>query len=237
MNLDKLKTMKKLLINTLLLFFAVFNGNAQGILDVIDPTFSGALLRNSVLNKKDLTKTEGSKYFVEEFRLAEVSGISQKIMVRYNALTDIIEVQNDKKELFSLTKKDPFNTITIIPFTDKIKLLNYKTKEGEANGYLVELFNQNEVALYRRDRISLQKEKEAINSYTVATPARYVKTNDEYFLSLKNENAIVMPKNKKELQDLFPMKKEEIAIYLKDNKFSLKDKKSIIEIAKFISKF
>ncbi|MFV8345955.1 hypothetical protein ACNQGX_07670 [Flavobacterium sp. ZB4P13] len=229
--------MKKLLINTLLLFFAVFNGNAQGILDVIDPTFSGALLRNSVLNKKDLTKTEGSKYFVEEFRLAEVSGISQKIMVRYNALTDIIEVQNDKKELFSLTKKDPFNTITIIPFTDKIKLLNYKTKEGEANGYLVELFNQNEVALYRRDRISLQKEKEAINSYTVATPARYVKTNDEYFLSLKNENAIVMPKNKKELQDLFPMKKEEIAIYLKDNKFSLKDKKSIIEIAKFISKF
>ncbi|WP_165929412.1 hypothetical protein [Flavobacterium rhamnosiphilum] len=237
MNLDKLKTMKKLLINTLLLFFAVFNGNAQGILDVIDPTFSGALLRNSVLNKKDLTKTEGSKYFVEEFRLAEVSGISQKIMVRYNALTDIIEVQNDKKELFSLTKKDPFNTITIIPFTDKIKLLNYKTKEGEANGYLVELFNQNEVALYRRDRISLQKEKEAINSYTVATPARYVKTNDEYFLSLKNENAIVMPKNKKELQDLFPIKKEEIAIYFKDNKFSLKDKKSIIEIAKFISKF
>ncbi|TDE45465.1 hypothetical protein E0I26_05795 [Flavobacterium rhamnosiphilum] len=229
--------MKKLLINTLLLFFAVFNGNAQGILDVIDPTFSGALLRNSVLNKKDLTKTEGSKYFVEEFRLAEVSGISQKIMVRYNALTDIIEVQNDKKELFSLTKKDPFNTITIIPFTDKIKLLNYKTKEGEANGYLVELFNQNEVALYRRDRISLQKEKEAINSYTVATPARYVKTNDEYFLSLKNENAIVMPKNKKELQDLFPIKKEEIAIYFKDNKFSLKDKKSIIEIAKFISKF
>jgi hypothetical protein len=47
--------------------------------------------------------------------------------------------------------------------------------------------------------------------------------------------AIAVPKNKKELQNLFPMKKEEIAVYLKDNKFSLKDEKSIIEMVKFIS--
>ncbi|TDE31253.1 hypothetical protein E0I61_00695 [Flavobacterium ranwuense] len=229
--------MKKLLLNTLLLSFMAFNGNAQRIMDTMDPNSSGALFRNNVLNKKDLAKIEGSEYLVDEFRLAEVSGIPQQIMVRYNAMTDMIEVQNEKKELFSLMKKDPFNIITIIPFTDKIKLLNYKTKEGEANGYLVELFNKNDVALYRRDRITLQKGKEAVNSYAAATPARYVKTSDEYYLSLKNETAIALPKNKKEFQDLFPMRKEEITAYLKKNNFSLKDEKSIIEMAKFIANF
>lgn len=227
--------MKKLLLNTSLLFFTVLSINAQRLMDTMDPTSSGALFRNDVLNKKEMTKIEGSEYLVDEFRLAEVSGIPQQIMVRYNAMTDMIEVQNEKKEVFSLMKKEPFNIITIIPFTDKIKLLNYKTKDGEVNGYLVELFNKNDVALYRRDKIAIQKGKEAINSYSPATSARYVKTNDEYYLSLKNETAVMMPKNKKELQDLFPEKKEEIAVYLKKNNFSLKDEKSVIEIAKFLS--
>jgi hypothetical protein len=229
--------MKKLLLNTSLLFFTVLSINAQRLMDTMDPTSSGALFRNDVLNKKEMTKIEGSEYLVDEFRLAEVSGIPQQIMVRYNAMTDMIEVQNEKKEVFSLMKKEPFNIITIIPFTDKIKLLNYKTKDGEVNGYLVELFNKNDVALYRRDKIAIQKGKEAINSYSPATSARYVKTNDEYYLSLKNETAVMMPKNKKELQDLFPMKKEEIATYLKKNNFSLKDKKSVIDIVKFVSNF
>ena len=161
--------MKKLLLNTSLLFFTVLSINAQRLMDTMDPTSSGALFRNDVLNKKEMTKIEGSEYLVDEFRLAEVSGIPQQIMVRYNAMTDMIEVQNEKKEVFSLMKKEPFNIITIIPFTDKIKLLNYKTKDGEVNGYLVELFNKNDVALYRRDKIAIQKGKEAINSYSPAT--------------------------------------------------------------------
>jgi hypothetical protein len=227
--------MKKLLLNTLLLSFMAFTANAQRLMDTMDPTSSGALFRNDVLNKKDMTKIEGSEYLVDEFRLAEVAGIPQQIMVRYNAMTDMIEVQNEKKEVFSLMKKEPFNTITIIPFTDKIKLTNYKTKDGDVNGYLVLLHNNNEVALYRRDKINLQKGKEAINSYSPATSARYVKANDEYYLSLKNETAVMMPKNKKELQDLFPEKKEEIAVYLKKNNLSLKDEKSVIEISKFLS--
>jgi hypothetical protein len=46
-----------------------------------------------------------------------------------------------------------------------------------------------------------------------------------------------MPKNKKELQKLFPTKNDEISVYLKNNSFSLKDEKSSIEIIKFISNF
>jgi hypothetical protein len=56
-------------------------------------------------------------------------------------------------------------------------------------------------------------------------------------LVLKNETAAMMPKNKSELQDLFPLKKEAISVYLKRNDFSLKKEKSIIEMVKFISNF
>lgn len=226
--------MKKVVLTTLLLSAFAFSGNAQQILDSMDPTASGALFRNNVLNKNDNSKIEGSKYIVEEFRLAEVSGVPQQIMVRYDALTDMIEVQNEKKELFSLVKQAPFTTITILPY-HKMKLLHYKAKEAEINGYLVELYDSNDIALYRRDRIVLQKGKEAVNSYVTATPARYDRMNSEYYWSLKNATAIPIPKNKKEFQELYPTKKEEITTYFKNNSYSLKDEKSIIEMIKFIS--
>jgi hypothetical protein len=229
--------MKRLLLSTLLLSFIAFSGNAQQTMDYLDPGSSGALYRNNVLNNKNVSKIEGSKYLVDEFRSAGISGVPQKVMVRYNAMTDMIEVQNEKKELFSLVKTPPYSTITVLPDNTIIKLLNYKTKEGEVNGYLVELFNSNDIAFYRRDRITLQKGKEAVNSYSSATAPRYVTTTGEYYLSLKNETAIPMPKNKKEFQKLFPTKKEEIAVYLKNNSFSLKDEKSSIEMTKFLSNF
>jgi hypothetical protein len=229
--------MKKLPLYTLLLSFMAFSGNAQQLMDNMDPSSSGALYRNNVLNKKTVSKIEGSKYLVDEFRTAKISGVPQLVMVRYDALTDMIEVQNEKKELFSLVKNAQYSTITILPYNDIIKLLNYKTKEGEVNGYLVEIFSSNEIAFFRRDRIVLQKGKEAVNAYLSATAPRYVATSDEYYLSLKNETAVPMPKDKKGFQELFPLKKDEIAVYLKKNDFSLKDEKSIIAMAQFISTF
>ncbi|MFT7335741.1 MAG: hypothetical protein ACI9M1_001663 [Porticoccaceae bacterium] len=229
--------MRKLLINILLFSLIVFNGNAQQFMDRIDPTGSGALYKNNVLNQNENSKIEGSKYFDEEFRLAKVSGVPQQIMIRYDAMMDIIEVQSENKELFTLIKKAPCLSIRIIPYNNIIKLLNYETKEGELNGYLAELLSLNNVALFRRYRVSLQREKKAANAYLSATPAKFIKTSDEYYLSLNDKTAIPLPKNRTELQNLFPTHKKEIADYLKQNDFSIKDEKSIIEMVKFISKF
>jgi hypothetical protein len=227
--------MKKLLLNGLLLLSIVSNANAQAILEKIDPCSSGVLFRNPNFDNRDLVKIEGSQYLNQDYKLAEVSGVTKKLLVRYNAMTDAIEVQDEGMKGFLLTKQSPYNTITIISNPNKIKLINYKNKEGEVYGYLSELHNKNNVILYRRDKIILQKALEARTTYQEAVPQKFVKIDEEYYLSLKNDMAIAVPKNKKELQNLFPMKKEEIAVYLKDNKFSLKDEKSIIEMVKFIS--
>ncbi|MFV5684825.1 hypothetical protein ACM55I_05205 [Flavobacterium sp. GB2R13] len=227
--------MKKKLFNGLLLLFIISSVNAQLIIEKIDPYSSGVLFRNPNFDNHDSVKIEGSPYLIEDFQLAEVSGVNKKLLVRYNAATDAIEVKGEDTQGFLLTKQNPYHTITIIGKQNKIKLLNFRNKEGEIYGYLSELHNTNTVILYRRDRIVLQKAVEARTSYQEAIPAKLVKANEEYYLSLKNEIAVAIPRNKKELQDLFPAKKEEIAIYLKDHKYSLKDEKSIIEMAKFIS--
>jgi hypothetical protein len=229
--------MRKLLVNTLLLSFVVFSANGQQLLDKLSPEGPSALYRNNVLNKQNDQKIEGSEYLVSEFRSAAVSGVPSQIMIRYNPLTDMMEVQNEKKEVFSLIKDKPYSTITILQSNEVIKLLNYRTNEGDTNGYLVELFTNNDVSLLRRDKINIQQRKEAVNTYQAAKPASYVKAGDEYFLCIKSETAIPMPKNKKELQKLFPTKNDEISVYLKNNSFSLKDEKSSIEITKFISNF
>lgn len=81
----------------LLLIIISFNGYSQFIIDKVDPSNSGALFRNPLLNNSDSAIIEGSQYINKEFNLAEISGTSQKLLVRYNAFTDMIEVQNEKK--------------------------------------------------------------------------------------------------------------------------------------------
>ncbi|WP_310377495.1 hypothetical protein [Flavobacterium sp.] len=219
-----------------LLFFVSYNSNSQRISDIVDPFSSNTtLFKNSNQNKTALNKIEGSPYLIEEFRSASISGIAQKLMIRYNAFTDIIEVQNENKELFSLTKSNPFNNIEIVLIPNKIKLINYLAKGNAFFGYLFEIYNQENLALYRRDRITLKKGKEASNSYQVATETMYVKENVEYYISFKNETALQMVKNKKELEAIFPNHKQEIEIFLKNNNYSFKKEQDLIEIAKFIT--
>ena len=118
MNLNK---MKKILFNILLLLFMVSNSNSQVILEKIDPYSSGIIFTNPSLDNHDFVKTEGSQYVNEDFKLAEVSGVTKKLLVRYNAMTDAIEVQGDDMRSFLLNKANPYNTIIIISNPNKIK--------------------------------------------------------------------------------------------------------------------
>lgn len=228
--------MKQKLLKIVLLSAISFNCSSQLLIDKIDPSNSGILFKNN-LDTSTLPKIEGSQYFVSLFEMAEVSGISTKMMLRYNTLTDIIEVENDKKELFSLTKKDPYNTITFISNLRTIKLLYFRNKTVEHYGYLIELLNKNQIGLHKREKINLQAAKEAINSYVPDKSARYTKADDEYYLKLKDGKAFLMPKNKQELIDLFPLYKKELDTYFKKNDYSLKNEKSIVELVKFIINF
>nr|WP_315143630.1 hypothetical protein [uncultured Flavobacterium sp.] len=208
--------------------------NAQIEVHKIDLTSSGALFRNPDFNKLDLKKIEGSPYLYDSFMLAEISGVPQKILVRYNILNDLIEVQFDNKQNYNLTKDEPYTTISPINQTNKIKLLRYINKEGEVYGYLTQIYVSEKLAVYRKDQVKQQKAKEAISTYHEATPAKFVKLNPEYYWNLNNNRISLIPKNRKNLIELFPNTKENIINFIKENKIDFDNEKSIIELSKFI---
>jgi len=208
--------------------------NAQIEVHKIDLTSSGALFRNPDFNKLELKKIEGSPYLNKDFVLAEISGVPQKILVRYNILNDLIEVQFDNKQNYNLTKEEPYSTISPINQSNKIKLLRYINKEGEIFGYLTEIYVSDKLVVYRKDQVKLQKAKEAISTYHEASPAKFIKLNPEFYWNLHNNKITLIPKNKKSLIELFPNKKENITNFIKENKIDFDDEKGIIELSKFV---
>jgi hypothetical protein len=96
------------------------------------------------------------------------------------------------------------------------------------------LFSSNDVALYRRDRITLQKGKEAVNSYSSATAQGMLQQAASITWAWKRNDS--MPNNKRRGSRTFPHQKRRNSSFLKKNDFSLKNE-SIIEMAKFISTF
>jgi hypothetical protein len=77
----------------------------------------------------------------------------------------------------------------------------------------VELFSSNDIALYRRDRITLQKGKEAVNSYSSAT-AQVCCNKRRVLLELENETIQCLI-TREGVQELFPIKRDEIAVFLR----------------------
>jgi uncharacterized protein YktA (UPF0223 family) len=230
--------MNKLFLKILVISITLFtflDANSQRVSDMISTEVSSAIYRNDISLTLKESNIEGSAYIENSFKLAEISGVARQIMIRYNAFSDIIEVKDDENQIFTLFKKKPYQTIKILYPEKTMQLLSYNYDGKEIEGYLYQLSTSKNITTYKQEKIILQQAKEASNSYQVSKPAKYVKLNTLYYLRLGFETSLPMPKNKKELQDLFPSKKEEIATYLKNNSYSLKNEKSIIDMATFLS--
>jgi hypothetical protein len=208
--------------------------NAQIVLDRIDPTSSGILFRTLTNPDEEMSKVKGSPYQSNEFILAEIAGASNKVMIRYNIFKDIIEIQFDNKQIYTLAKQEPFSTISPINKPDKIKLTRYVNKEGEQLGYLTQIYASKQIDIYRKDRVNFQKAKEASSSYHEAYPAQFIKLKPEYYWNLKNNQITLLPGNKKGILELYPDKKEAINNFFKSNKIDFDEEKNIIELSKFI---
>lgn len=225
--------MKKIIITLTVSFFAL-NASAQGVFDHIGGSgTTGTLLRNNAIDKKD-ANISGTPYFDDKFHYSEISGVPEKVLSRYNAATDEVEIQKDgdTKE-FLLPKAVEYSTINSKFGKYILKLVDYKTPKGESiNGYLVEMWTDGTSSFFRRDRIKLEEGREG-NGYTGYTPPKYTKADAEYYFQLKGKEIVAFPKNKKGLIAIFKDKKTEIETFLKSNDLSFKDEKDMAKIAEF----
>lgn len=208
-----------------------YHMQAQPIGGFIDRTQNFVIERNRH-EKKD-SSILGTPYSIEKFMPADIDGAGELVLVRYNNQADEVEIEYDDKILI-LPKKPEFGKVSLRK-GKTIKLLNYvDVRNSNVYGYLFESYIGEKISLYLRERTIIVPAKEAQNGYDSASPARYSRTDDEYYFSYKGAAIVAFPDSKKELIAMYPENKKEIEDFLKTNKLKFKTEADLIKIATFL---
>lgn len=209
--------------------------NTTRLTNMLNTTNGGSANLAEKIGKKESEAATGSPYILPTFVLANISNVKEMILVKYNAYSDEIEVDNGDGKIFILPKQEDLNTITLRT-GNTYKLVDFKDSDGhETKGYMLEKTTVNGITLLKKEKITLIPEKQPMNGYGSYVPPRYDKPSEEYYLLLKSGKVVMFPKNKKKLQELFPEQKEKIDSYLKENDLSFKKENDMVKLTEFLS--
>lgn len=180
--------------------------------------------------------TLGSPYINKAFFHAKVGDIISNALMRYNASSDEFEFINSTNDTLSLNKTAAFNNITFTyPKLDYF-LVNYAEKNGRMNmGYLIKLYDKNNIILYKRQKITYYEATIAKSSYDTPSPAKYVLNKDTFFIKNKESEITEVPTSKKGFLKLFPEKKVEIEGFVKQNNTDFEKEQDLIKLADFLA--
>lgn len=220
--------MKKLsIISTAFFAFAPFIITAQDTGVNRTPVHTGG---NQITTMREKSQpATGSMFLNERYMPAKLSDEQNTVLLRYNAYSDFFEMSTPQTGEVKTLPKDPNMTITFVSNNESYAYVNYKTEDGEAiSGYLNIIADNPNVKIYKRERIYLQPESFPNNSYQSYKAANYKQANDEFYVKIKDKDAVFFSAKKKDLAKLVPGKEKELKDFVKKNKIDL-DKESGLE--------
>ncbi len=182
-------------------------------------------------------KINGSPYIQPKFAQAKLGGMETKSNMRYNAFRDYFEFIGNRNDTLILDKIADFGTITFVGSNKKFKLVTYDNNVGKSHqGYLIEVYQKENFALYKREWVTFYAGKKAKTSLERDMPAKFNKENDAYYLKDANGFITDFPESKKQLVKLFPNKKSDIEAFVKENKIDFDTDVDRIKIIDFLEK-
>ncbi|MCO6148108.1 hypothetical protein [Flavobacterium sp. NRK1] len=188
------------------------------------PVHSGQIY---VMKEKSQPAT-GSMFINEKYMPARLSNSDKTVLARYNAYSDKFEISNPLDGTNTILPLQKDVSVNFTSTGDTYVLQQYKTDDDEIiNGYLNLVSDKPNVKIFKRERIYLQPEVFPASSYQTYKPANYKKVNDEFYISLKGQDAVYFS-SKKDLAKLIPAKSKEILSFIKKNKLDL-DKEADLE--------
>jgi hypothetical protein len=196
------------------------------------------VLDEYALNKRlkyEPSKTEGSPYSNKMFAPAAVSGLSQKVMMRYDTFADEFEFVNSTRDTLVLNKLDNYNTITFSNTNMKYQLVDYFTNGKVTKGYLIWLYAKNNFTLYKKQNIVYNKERIAKSGFDKTTPANFEKAKNSYYVRDGEKAILEFPTNKKTLLKAYPERKTDIETFIKQNNIDLEKESDIIKVVDFLA--
>lgn len=179
------------------------------------------------------TNVKGTPYLDEKFNIANISTQDKVFLIRYNAISDDMEVVHENDTLI-MDKSNLNYVFKQINGNVTYKILEYADSEKDKRGYYIKLTEGTNVALYRKDSkkyVKLNAPK--IGGSLSSNTGEFKKQKSEFYMEL-NENgiAIKIPRKKKEVIKLFAGKEDLVKNFIKENKIKTsreKDLKMLIE--------
>jgi len=174
---------------------------------------------------------QGTVYSNTTFSALKVNGEEHKAKVRYNALEDKMEFNDNLFYAFQ-----PGDELNFTDIRKKYVLADYKDAKGNSfNGYLVEVQSGKKVKLYKKEKIIFVKGNVSKTGYDKTIPDKYVKQKDEFFLKIDEGEIAGFPSSKKNFSKLFGDKEKEVADYLKKNNYSLSTENDLKIVVNFLN--
>lgn len=225
--------MKKIIF-TLALISTISINYSQQVIQIQGQSGAQSFMVSASNNKDE--KALGSPYITEDFTLAKISLLKQKnYLVRYNAYYDEIEIKNDNNDVFFISKKRGYIVVNIVKENYSYHLFGYLDASNTLDfGYFIKLNDANTLLL-KKQIVSLIPKKPNTNGYSEEKPAQFKRQKDKYFIKKGDDNAIELPKNKKDIAKLFPEFEKDILSFIKKNEIKTNKEEHLIKLINFIN--
>jgi len=180
---------------------------------------------------------KGTPYFDVKFQSASISPQEKVFLIRYNAITDDMEVINKQDTL--VLNKDGSTRYIIKQHMGNItyKILAYAGKETIKHGYFVSLTEGDNIALYKKERKKFVKlSAPKIGGSLSSNDGEFRNQKSEFHVEFKgNGTAIKVPRKKKEIIKLLAGKEDLVKKYIKENRIKTSKEKDLIKLIKYMN--
>lgn len=173
---------------------------------------------------------DGNAYYNTSFLAANIENANAVINIRYNKYTDTVEILKDGN-IYVLPKTEKYARIAFVNSPEILVYLN----SGEMEGYYFELI-PGKYRLLKKLKTEFRPEVPAVNSFTSTVPPRFENINPVYYFEINNQY-VKVPKNSKDLANLFGEQQAEITTFIKSNKLKINQEMDLIRLAQFINKY
>lgn len=187
----------------------------------------------TVMKEKSQAAT-GSMFTNEKYMPAKVTNNDKVVLARYNAYADNFEISDPTAGTTSILRMESGVVVTFNSTGEAYTLEQYKTNKDEVKtGYLNIISDKPNVKIFKRERVFLQPESFPASSYQTYKPAHYKKLDDEFYIKVKDQDAIFFA-SKKDISKIFPSKSKEVLEFIKKNKLDLEKEADLQQLGVYL---
>ncbi|MCD6353908.1 MAG: hypothetical protein J7L95_00005 [Prolixibacteraceae bacterium] len=227
--------MKKYLltISLIITFFGTsYSQEIYQIRQAMDFFRSNKLQTGEWRNTLTESDIEGSPYLNNDFLNGTIYTTSkfrfENVPLRYNIYNDQLEFRTPDNEVQAMAAPEIVEKVEF--GTTKMAYIPYSNVKKIRRGFFTVLL-EGKASLYQRAEVVFKDATEP-GAYKEAEPAKFIRKPNTYFIRIGMEQAKRVG-NKKELVDLFPDHKKEIAAFIKKNKIKTNKPDSLKKLVVF----